>query len=60
MMKLITPYINAPIEYFDLSIQNRDMTDDQVTYDSAKAIAKYKVGIKCATITPDMQRVKGI
>merc|ERR1711976_654647 len=56
--KLILPYIEADIKYFDLSIQNRDKTDDKVTFDSAYAIKKYKVGIKCATITPDEARVK--
>ena len=56
--QLIHPYLEIPIEYYDLSIQNRDQTDDQITIDAAKAIQKYKVGIKCATITPDEQRVK--
>lgn len=46
------------IKYFDLGIEYRDKTDDQVTIDSANAIKKYKVGIKCATITPDEDRVK--
>ena len=55
---LIKPYLDLPIEYFDLSIQNRDKTDDQVTIDAAKSIAKTHVGIKCATITPDEARVK--
>ena len=56
--KLITPYLDLPIEYYDLSVENRDATDDQVTVDSANAIKKYGVGIKCATITPDEQRVE--
>ncbi len=51
--QLILPYLDIPIQYFDLSIQNRDATNDQVTIDAAEAIKKYKVGIKCATITPD-------
>ncbi len=56
--KLILPYLDLPIEYYDLSIENRDATDDKVTVDAAKAIQKYGVGIKCATITPDEQRVE--
>ncbi len=56
--QLILPYLDLPIKYFDLSIQNRDATDDQVTVDAALAIKKYHVGIKCATITPDEARVK--
>ncbi|WEK05573.1 MAG: NADP-dependent isocitrate dehydrogenase [Candidatus Devosia phytovorans] len=56
--KLIHPYLDLPIEYYDLSVQNRDATSDQVTVDSANAIRKYGVGIKCATITPDEQRVE--
>ena len=55
--KLILPYLELDIKYFDLSIQHRDFTDDQVTIDSAEAIKKYNVGIKCATITPDEDRV---
>jgi isocitrate dehydrogenase len=55
---LILPYLDVPIEYYDLSMQNRDATNDQVTIDCAKAIQKYNVGIKCATITPDEARVK--
>jgi isocitrate dehydrogenase len=55
---LITPYLDLEIEYYDLSIENRDATDDQVTIDAAKAIQKHGVGIKCATITPDEARVK--
>lgn len=49
--KLITPFVNVKLEYYDLSMENRDLTDDQVTHDSAKAILKHGVGIKCATIT---------
>lgn len=55
--KLVLPYLEVPIRYFDLSIQNRDMTDDGVTVDAANAIKQCKVGIKCATITPDEARV---
>ena len=46
-------------KYFDLGLPNRDSTDDQVTIQAAKAISKYNIGIKCATITPDENRVKG-
>ena len=56
--KLILPYLNIDLHYYDLGIENRDKTDDQVTVDSAEAIKKYGVGIKCATITPDENRVK--
>lgn len=56
--KLIHPYLDANIKYFDLSIENRDKTDDKVTFDAAYAIRDFKVGIKCATITPDEARVK--
>ncbi len=56
--KLIDPYLDLDIKYFDLSVENRDKTDDQVTLDAAKAIQTYDVGIKCATITPDEDRVK--
>ena len=55
--KLILPYLDLDIKYFDLSVKHRDFTDDQVTIDSAEAIKKYNVGIKCATITPDEDRV---
>jgi isocitrate dehydrogenase len=51
--KLILPYLDLDIKYFDLSIKHRDFTNDQITIDSAEAIKKYNVGIKCATITPD-------
>jgi len=56
--KLIFPYLDLPLLYFDLSIQNRDLTDDQVTIDAARAIQACGVGVKCATITPDEARVK--
>ena len=56
--KLILPYLDIDIKYFDLGIEYRDKTNDQVTIDSANAIKQYGVGIKCATITPDEQRVK--
>jgi isocitrate dehydrogenase len=56
--RLILPYLDIPLVYFDLSIENRDRTDDQITLESAKAIKEYKVGVKCATITPDEERVK--
>ncbi|WP_375597042.1 NADP-dependent isocitrate dehydrogenase [Devosia sp. Naph2] len=56
--KLIHPYLDLPIEYYDLSVENRDATDDQVTVDAANAIKKHGVGIKCATITPDEARVE--
>ncbi|MDH6266658.1 isocitrate dehydrogenase [Rhizobium sp. SG_E_25_P2] len=56
--KLIHPYLDLDIDYFDLSVENRDATNDQVTVDAANAINKYGVGIKCATITPDEARVK--
>jgi isocitrate dehydrogenase len=56
--KLITPFLDLNIQYFDLGMEYRDKTDDQVTLDAAKAIKDCKVGIKCATITPDEARVK--
>jgi len=56
--KLILPYLNLPIQYFDLGMESRDQTDDQITVDSALAIKDVHVGIKCATITPDEARVK--
>ncbi|CAL8105264.1 unnamed protein product [Calicophoron daubneyi] len=55
---LIFPFVDVKCEYFDLGLTNRDLTNDQVTVDAAHAIKKYRVGIKCATITPDEQRVK--
>ncbi|OMJ89959.1 hypothetical protein SteCoe_7744 [Stentor coeruleus] len=56
--KLIFPFLDLPILYFDLGMEHRDRTDDQVTLDAAKAILDCKVGIKCATITPDEARVE--
>ena len=56
--KLIFPFLDLPIRYFDLGMEHRDATDDQVTLDAARAIAEIGVGIKCATITPDEARVK--
>jgi len=56
--KLILPYLDIGIEYYDLGMKSRDNTDDQITIDSANAIKKIGVGIKCATITPDEDRVK--
>lgn len=56
--KLILPYLDIDIKYYDLGIENRDATDDRVTVEAAEAIKKYNVGIKCATITPDEARVK--
>jgi len=55
--KLILPYLDVDLKYYDLSVENRDATDDQVTIDSANAIKQYGVGVKCATITPDEARV---
>ncbi|MEE8562548.1 MAG: NADP-dependent isocitrate dehydrogenase [Alphaproteobacteria bacterium] len=56
--KLILPYLDVDLKYFDLSIQNRDATFDQITVDAANAIKQYSVGVKCATITPDEGRVE--
>ncbi|MFN4146681.1 MAG: NADP-dependent isocitrate dehydrogenase [Runella sp.] len=56
--KLILPYLDIDIKYYDLGMEHRDHTNDQVTVDAANAIKQYGVGIKCATITPDEQRVK--
>jgi len=56
--KLIQPYLDVDLYYYDLSVENRDATNDQVTVDSANAIKKFGVGVKCATITPDEARVK--
>ncbi|MGB3455101.1 MAG: NADP-dependent isocitrate dehydrogenase [Litorimonas sp.] len=56
--RLIEPYLDIDLLDYDLSIQSRDATDDQITVDAAEAIKKYNVGIKCATITPDEQRVE--
>jgi len=56
--RLILPYLDIDLEYYDLSVEKRDETNDQITIDSAKAIQKYGVGVKCATITPDEARVE--
>ncbi len=56
--KLILPYLDVDLKYYDLSVQYRDKTSDQVTVDAANAIRQYSVGVKCATITPDEDRVK--
>jgi isocitrate dehydrogenase len=55
--RLILPYLDIDLKYYDLAVEKRDETDDQITIDSAKAIQKYGVGVKCATITPDEARV---
>jgi len=56
--KLVLPYLDLDIKYFDLGLPNRDATDDRVTVEAAEAIQRHSVGIKCATITPDEARVK--
>ena len=56
--KLINPFLDIDLKYYDLGMEYRDKTDDQVTIDAAEAIKKYGVGVKCATITPDEGRVK--
>jgi len=56
--KLIEPYLDVDLLYYDLSIQSRDATEDQITVDAANAIKQHRVGVKCATITPDEQRVQ--
>ena len=56
--KLIHPYLDVNLDYYDLGIEYRDETDDQVTVDAAHAIQKHGVGVKCATITPDEARVE--
>ena len=56
--RLILPYLDVNLDYYDLGIEHRDETDDQVTIDAAHAIQKHHVGVKCATITPDEARVK--
>ena len=56
--QLILPYLDIDLEYFDLGIESRDATGDQVTVDAANAIKRSGVGVKCATITPDEARVK--
>ena len=56
--KLILPFLDVDLKYYDLGIESRDATDDQITIDAANAIKQYGVGVKCATITPDEARVK--
>src|ERR1700752_1252050 len=56
--QLILPYLDLELDYFDLSIESRDASDDQITVDAANAIKKHGVGVKCATITPDEARVE--
>ncbi len=56
--KLIEPYLDIDLKYYDLSIEKRDATDDQITIDAANAIKEFGVGVKCATITPDEARVE--
>src|ERR687887_236538 len=56
--QLILPYLDVDLRYYDLGIEHRDATNDQVTIDAANAIKKYGVGVKCATITPDEARVE--
>src|ERR1700678_1901085 len=56
--QLILPYLDIKLDYYDLGIEYRDKTDDQVTIDAAEAIKRVGVGVKCATITPDEHRVK--
>src|ERR1700675_553338 len=56
--KLILPYLDITLDHFDLGMEHRDATDDQVTVDAAEAIKRVGVGVKCATITPDEARVK--
>ena len=55
--RLILPYLDLELKYYDLGIESRDATDDQITIDAANAIREYGVGVKCATITPDEGRV---
>lgn len=56
--KLLFPYLDMELEYYDLHVSKRDETDDRITHDAAEAIKKHKVGVKCATITPDRKRVE--
>ena len=55
--KLLLPFLDMKLEYYDLGLKHRDDTDDQVTVDAAEAIKKYGVGVKCATITPNKDRI---
>src|SRR3954447_15897203 len=57
-MQFIHPYLDIDLKYYDLGLEYRDETNDQVTIDAAEAIKKYSVGVKCATITPDEARVE--
>ena len=59
LFQLIFPYLDVDCLYYDLGLPHRDLTNDQVTIDSAEAIKTHNVGIKCATITPDEERVEG-
>ena len=56
--RLLLPYLDMNLAYYDLQLKNRDETDDKITLEAAEAIKKYGVGVKCATITPDKNRVK--
>ena len=56
--KLILPYLDIDIKYFDLSIEKRDETNDQITIEAAEAVKKYNVGVHCATLTPDENRLE--
>ena len=56
--KLILPYLEVDLKYYDLGVESRDQTADQITIDAANAIKQHRVGVKCATITPDEARVK--
>ena len=58
--QLILPYLDVDLKYYDLGIESRDATDDQITVDAAKRSSEYGVGVKCATITPDEARVRGV
>ncbi|MEX1204638.1 MAG: isocitrate/isopropylmalate family dehydrogenase, partial [Dongiaceae bacterium] len=56
--KLILPYLDVDLKYYDLAVEQRDATEDRVTVDAANAIKRHRVGVKCATITPDEARVR--
>ena len=60
LFQLIMPFVDVECKYYDLGLPYRDETNDQITIDAANAILKYNVGIKCATITPDEERVDGM